>query len=573
MKKVIRILFPTVLAILIVFSTVWYLTVYDRTFTRDFLLSQARHNDLNGRPTLSAWFYNLARKQSDDDENVVIELAKQYSVTKNFTKAEVTLSTAIRNHPTLELYMALCGTYVEQDKLLDAVALLENIPDPNIAQAIEEMRPAAPAADHAPGFYTQYIDLAFDSLDGTTYYTTDGDYPSTARPAYSEPIHLENGETQIYALSVNSDGLVSPMTVLNYTVGGVIEPVVFQDAHIEDILRDALGISDGKLLYTSDLWLLTEFEVPGEVTNLDDLQHLTNVEKLTISPRNISSFDFLPALTNLSELDISGCQFPVSQLQVLTRLPKLSRLTMENCNLSTINDLSGAPCLTYLNAANNTLRNLEVLSSIPTLTELNLQHNAVIGLDALSNLPNLSKLDVSYNGVMTLAPLAACGRLSTLDASHNSISRLDGIISLNLLEDVSLDFNSLTDLINLTTCENLTRISASNNQLTDISCVGKLTKLETFDFSYNMVTNLPEFPDNASLRVLDGSHNMVASLDSLKNQNNLTYIYMDYNKITNVDALENCLKLVQINVFGNAIPDVSKLTGREIIVNYDPTVQ
>lgn len=571
MKKVMRILFPLVLALLIVGSTVWYFTVYDRTFTRDLLLSQARHNDLNGNQQLSAWFYDLAYKQSGNNENVAIELAKQYSDAKNYTKAEVTLSNAIRNHPNIELYMALCGTYVEQDKLLDAVALLENIADPAISKAIASMRPEAPAADHAPGFYTQYIDLTFDSHGSVTYYTTDGDYPSTARPPYDAPIHLENGETQVYAISVNDDGLVSPMTVLNYTVGGVIEPVVFQDVNMEKVVREALGISGNKLLYTSDLWALTEFSVPAEVTNLDDLQRMTYVEKLTISPRNLSSLDALSPMVNLTELDISGCLFPAAQMQTLTKLPKLSRLTMESCNLSTLNDLSGAPCLTYLNITNNTVRNLEVLGTIPTLVELNLQHNAIVSLDALGALSGLRVLDVSYNSLTTLAPLAACGRLTTLDASHNTISRLDGIAGLNLLDSIALDFNYLTDLTNLTTCQNLTRITVSNNQLSNISCLSSLSKLDTLDFSYNNISQLPEFAKSSALRLIDGSHNLVASLDNLKDLENLTYVYMDYNRITNVDALEKSFSLVQVNVFGNVIADVSKLTDHNIIVNYDPT--
>ena len=65
---------------------------------------------------------------------------------------------------------------------------------------------------------------------------------------------------------------------------------------------------------------------------------------------------------------------------------------------------------------------------------------------------------------------------------------------------------------------------------------------------------------------------MLSSLDSLSNLQALTHIYMDYNLITNIDALENCFCLVQVNVFGNAIPDVSLLRDRDIIVNYDPTL-
>ena len=60
MKKAIRFVVSLVLAIAIIGSIGWYLFVYDRDFTRDGLLSQARYQDLYGNSRLSSWFYNMA---------------------------------------------------------------------------------------------------------------------------------------------------------------------------------------------------------------------------------------------------------------------------------------------------------------------------------------------------------------------------------------------------------------------------------------------------------------------------------------------------------------------------------
>ena len=46
--------------------------------------------------------------------------------------------------------------------------------------------------------------------------------------------------------------------------------------------------------------------------------------------------------------------------------------------------------------------------------------------------------------------------------------------------------------------------------------------------------------------------------------------YPDY-KLKSIDAIANCYHLVIVNVYGNDIDDVSALTDRDIIVNYDPT--
>ena len=130
MKKFNKILVPILLVLLILGSIVWYLFVYDRNFTRDFLLQQARYNDMYGNSKIASLFYDLAYKFSDKDENVAIELAQQYKADGNYTKAEYTLSNAVFDGGTVELYIALCQTYVEQDKLLDAVTMLDNVTDP-----------------------------------------------------------------------------------------------------------------------------------------------------------------------------------------------------------------------------------------------------------------------------------------------------------------------------------------------------------------------------------------------------------------------------------------------------------
>ena len=181
MKKFIRVLVPLLLAVLIIASVGWYLFTYDRGFTRDFLLTQARYNDLHGNSRLSSWFYDLAYNFSHHDENVAIELANLYKADDNYTKAEYTLTNAINSEPSAELFTALCKTYVEQDKLLDAVSLLDKITNPDIKAKIEAQRPDAPISNYEPGYYSQYIDVTLYAA-GKLYYTTTGEYPSVKDP-------------------------------------------------------------------------------------------------------------------------------------------------------------------------------------------------------------------------------------------------------------------------------------------------------------------------------------------------------------------------------------------------------
>ena len=249
MKKATRILVPLLLGLLILASIVWYLFVYDRAFTRDTLLSQARFHDLHGNSRISAWCYDLAYSFSGHDENVAIELANQYKNSGNYTKAEVTLTTAIHNDPTAELYTALSKVFVEQDKLLDAVNLLDKISNAEVKAEVDALRPIAPTVDYAAGYYNQYMDIHLSSPGSAIYYTIDGDYPSTSGPVYDGSITLPTGQTTVYAIAVNDSGLVSPVTVLSYTITGIIEEVTFTDSAMEAAIRSLIHADEDEGLH------------------------------------------------------------------------------------------------------------------------------------------------------------------------------------------------------------------------------------------------------------------------------------------------------------------------------------
>ena len=571
MKKAAKLLIPLMLGLLIIASIVWYLFIYDRAFTRDTLLNQARFQDMSGNSRLSSWFYDAAYNFSGHDENVAIELANQYKHDGNYTKAELTLTEAIHNAPTVELYTALSRAYVEQDKILDAVKLLDSVADPKIKAELDIQRPFAPVPDYPAGYYSEYIHVTLESRAKYIFYSLDSSYPSINGLLHQNGFTLPSGQTLVTAIAVGEDGLVSPVAVLDYTVTGVIEEVTFTDAAVESAIRQLIGAGANELLLTNQLWEITEFTVPADAASLEDLVYLPNLISLEISGLDIWNLEFLSSLLKLESLNLSGSVFPVEDMAMIAALPALKTLSLEDCSLSTIDYLANALYLTELNLSYNTIRNLDALKTIPTLKKLDLQHNAVNSLDTLASLNELEVLNVSFNAISTLDPLAGCAKLTELVADNNKLTDLNGLKSLSHLELLSVDYNDISEVSVLTKNEALKNLSIASNNITDISAVGKLKLLEILDFSGNKVEVLPEWDSDSPLQTIDGSYNMLSTIDSLGKLQSLTHVYMDYNLITNIDALENCFCLVQINVFGNAISDVSELRERDIIVNYDPT--
>lgn len=571
MKKAFRIILPIILAIVIIICTAWYLFVYDRAFTRDMLLSCARYSESQGNHNVAAWFYNIAYAQSGNSDEVAIELAQQYKSSGNYTKAEYTLSNAISDGGGVDLYIALCKTYVEQDKLLDAVTMLDSVSNPAVKEQLASMRPSTPSVAPQPGFYSQFISVSLSCENGVIYYSPSGEYPSISSAPYTDPIALTEGENTIYALSIAENGLVSPLSIYGYTVGGVVQKVTFADPTIESSIRTLLNAGEDTELYTNDLWTIKNYEIPANAKDYSDLKHMAFLEQLTVSNGKSNDFSFLSSLPNLVELSIKNTDISQENLKIISGLPQLKKLTLSYCNISGVTPLSKATSLVYLDLNNNTIRNIDGLDALVNLQELNLQHNAVQQLNALSSLNQLQRLDVSYNVLTSVAPLSKLSSLTWLDASVNKITELGQIGNLKKLTHLSLAGNNLTNVSALSACTTLEELNISSNAIADISALAALTNMLDFDFSYNQVKNLPAFSKNCQLVTINGSNNKISSLSNLGGLEHLNIVNMDYNAdISSVKVLSNCPVLVEVNVYGTKVKDGQALSDNGIIVNYKP---
>ena len=571
MKKTIRILTAILLTLALLCCTVWYFMVYDREFTRDVLLSCARGLDGNGNHTAAAWFYNLAYNQSENGDSVAIELANQYKNADNYTKAEYTLYKAIANGGGVDVYVALSKLYVEQDKLLDAVTMLSGITNPEIKDQLDKMRPSAPAITPDPGFYNQYISVSLKAEAGTVYYSNSKEYPSVKTEPFADPINLVDGENTIQAIAVDDNGLVSPLSIFGYTVGGVIELVEFDDPAMEAAVRETLGLSETQPVYTNDLWTIKEFTVPAGAKNYKAIQYMIFLERLNIQS---GSGDELPAVSSLSaltELQVSGTKVSQETLESIASLPLLKKLVLSDCSLTSITPLKRAVGLTYLDISNNTVRDLSAVAQMTGLTELYVQHNAVDNLTPLSANTSLKVLNVSHNSITTLAPITNLTSLTQLLAGTNSITELGNIGQLSALTVLDLSANQLSNLSSVGQCTQITDLNIATNLLTDIADLSNLNQLQYFNFSHNEIASLPKWDRSCALVTIDGSYNKLTKLENLRGLRHLNKVTMDYNaNLRSVSALADCPMLTEVNVYGTKVTDVRDLTSQSIIVNYNP---
>ena len=580
MKNFFKVIIPIILVLAIIACIGWYLFIYDRDFTRDMLLEGARFFDSRGNLAISSWLYDQAYIQANDNDTVAIELAQQHKANGNYTKAEYTLTRAISDGGSAELYIALCKTYAEQDKLMDVVKLLDAVladtstVDPLVKQQLQELRPAAPTCFPAAGFYSQYIDAEISCETGTLYVDANGVYPSVHDAPYSGPIELAEGENTLYAIAVSDDGLVSPLSIFGYTIGGVIKEVTFADDAMEEAVRLHLADDTDKVLYTNDLWDLTYFTVPSNARDISDLSYMTFVEDLAIDSIPAGQLHHLSTLVNITSLQIRNTTISNDELKLIGSLPKLERLTLSNCGLSTISGLETATGITYLDLSHNTIRDLTPLQNMTNLQTVFMQNNALNDLTVFGTMNSLKQLDVSYNLLTSLNPIYNCTSLLSLNVSNNTITALSGIEKLTSLEYFNIAKNTLQDAVPIAGCAALKTLNLSENAITDISAFSSLTALESFDFSRNSVVDLPEFSEDCALITIDGSHNKIETLERLEGLQYLNNVFMDYNEeLSSVEPLVNCPRLVQVKVYGTAVAEVKSLLDIDVVVEFDPTLR
>ncbi len=573
MKKALRTVVPLLLILAVLASAVWYFLIYDRELTKDIILWGARTLEESGKHDQAAKLYDLAYSHSGREDAVAIELSRQYRDYGNYTKAEYTLAQAISGNPTTALYMALSQLYVEQDKLLDAVNMLDTVNDPAIQAELAAQRPQVPTVTYEPGFYSQYISVEVQWNGGMLYVSRDGDFPSTADDLYTGPITLPAGETKLHCLCIGDNGLVSPLGLYTYTVGGVVEPVSFTDKAIEAAIREQLSSGTATTLYTNDLWALKEFTVPADAESYADLALLTRLESLTAEKASQGLLTQMGTVPSLKSLSLPGSRLNREDLAVLSSLTALESLDLSGCGLSSITALAPLVNLKSLDLGSNALRNLSPLAGIPTLEALDLSRNAVTDLSALSALVNLKRLDLSYNSLTGLTPICGIPALTELKASHNQISSIDSVKQLTGLTLLDLSHNRISQVTALKSCTALTELNIASNSISDISALSALLSLSNLNCSHNSISEFPSFGKKSALVTIDCSHNRLSSVAPMGNLPALNTVNVDYNEaITSLQPLDNCHVLIQVNAHGTQVTEVKFLTDKSVVVNYDPTV-
>jgi Leucine-rich repeat (LRR) protein len=507
----------------------------------------------------AAVLYARVLDNSPRDESLRLLVFDLWRGAGNLSRAEHVLYAGLRDvGPSAALYQNLCAIYVEQDKLLDAVDLLNGIRSPDARERIEAARPASPDFLLPGGIYEERVDAGLAAgEDCIIYVSWTGGIPSISSDLYTGPVALGPGVTAARAVAVNADGLVSDWVETEYTLRNIIDPVTFSDPALERAIRTAVGKPDG-LLFTSDLWEITELrmEEPAAYTTLDDLRYCPKLEVLSLHGSGAGcDISVLPELENLSRLMLASFALNTFDLEIIGQCGALEYLGLADNHIGSVTPLEGLERLIWLDLSSNNVLDVTPLSRLGSLQTLRLTQNALQELSALSALKNLRILEVGENRVTSLHGLAGLSSLEVLEVSNNPLTSVGELSSLPSLRILTAAYCQIETLPNLSRLNNLESITIHNNAITSLGGLTGLPSLRELYCQYNAISSLEPLKDCAALETLNVSNNAIESVEPLGGLPALARLVVENNQIKTLLPLKACPKLRDIYAFGNSLTD------------------
>lgn len=213
-KQKIMIISAVAAVLLIVVGVVGYQNSYTGQVKKGYrLLENAEYEE-------AIVVFQKAIDKKEEKSDAYEGLASVYVEQKDLEKAEQVFLQVIKEQPdNLALYQAAIDFYISTNQESKIAYLLKECENDSIKKELEKYHSDVPEfslSDEEVYDDVQALELTCNGK--AIYYTTDKTDPTTSSTKYTEPIKLEEGETEVRAIAVNDEGIPSVIVSKTYTI-------------------------------------------------------------------------------------------------------------------------------------------------------------------------------------------------------------------------------------------------------------------------------------------------------------------------------------------------------------------
>lgn len=519
--------------------------------------------------------FNSARKWKGKRQEIYLLLADAYAKAEDFDSAGSIIDEAIKKKITTkesgleELYIMRIKVYTSAGRLSDAANYINSLDDQYIRKKIEAKRPADLSYTPRQGSYDRTQKMTITVREGeTVYYTTDGSYPTSFSNIYVDPITIANGITRITAVSVNAEGLVSPVLSAEFNVTNDYEEVVFDDPKMEQMVRASLEKPNGiiRVKELENVETLSNAGIDGYLRTLSDLELMPNLKEFYIeNETKLISVSQLSGRTELTAVSLVGCELDSTDINALGSLTKLQSIDLSDNDITSVSVVSKLPELQYVFLTHNNIEDISPLASLTKLLVLDVSQNSISELPDFSKATLLDSLYVSKNHIADLSSIHTAANLITLDISSNAVSNAKNIGKLPMLETLIASNNNITNFDFLADLTALCSLDVSNTSMVSTASLSKLP-LVVLNANNTGISTIKDIAKITTLTTLEIANTGVTSIAPLSSIPALDYLDISNCKLTDVTSLADFKGLYTLRAIGVPLPEITFVNGDEVMV-------
>ncbi|WP_342717732.1 leucine-rich repeat domain-containing protein [Bacillus paramycoides] len=215
------------------------------------------------------------------------------------------------------------------------------------------------------------------------------------------------------------------------------------------------------------------------INEITGLEHMTNLEKLTLRESNVKDISAISKLRGLKYVDLSSN--PIENIHPIGQLENINMLFLRDNKISDLTPLSKMKKIKTLDLIGNNIKDIQPLFTLSTMKQLYLANNQISNLTGIDQLNNVELLWIGNNKINNVESISKMSNLLELEIADSEINDISPLSKLGKLQVLNLEENYISDISPLSTLTNLNEINLGANEISDVRPVEELGKRISID--------------------------------------------------------------------------------------------